>query len=110
MDKNKIEAETNAALEADMVAFCEKQGIVRGWSVANHAKFQFQTLADIIDSNTTGDGMMSEETKFRVFLVLRKTANYSAWRQAHEGEGKPLAAGVGRGGKSLAAEYEDSAE
>lgn len=100
----KIEAEVGAALETEMREFCTRKGIVQGWSVAQHAQFQHGQLMDVIE---TAGAIEEDEVKFRVFIILRKTANYSAWRQAHEGDGKPLAKGAGRGSKSLLAEYED---
>lgn len=100
MDNAKIELEVKKAIEAEMVEFCKRKAIVRGWSVAQHAAFQLGLVMDVVES-----GLEVEETKFRLYVILRTLANYSAWRQSHEGEGKPLAAGVGRGTKSLAGEY-----
>lgn len=100
----RAEAEVKAGLETSMVAFCTRHNIVRSWSVAQHAKFQHGEVMDVVE---TGDAIDADEAKFRIFVILRTTANYSAWRQAHEGEGKPLAAGTGRGTKSLVGEYGD---
>lgn len=100
MDNTKIEAEVKAGIEAEMVVFCKRKGIMKGWSVAQHAAFQLGLVMDVVES-----GLEVEETKFRIYVILRTLANYSAWRQSHEGPGKPLEAGTGRGTKSLAGEY-----
>lgn len=100
MDMTIVEKEVTAELETEMTGFCKRQEITQGWSVAQHAKFQHGLVMDIVDS-----GLEADETKFRIFLVLRKTANYSAWRQAHEGDGQPLRAGTGKKQTNLLAEY-----
>lgn len=99
----KVEAEVVAGLETDMAAFCKERGVSQGWSVAQHAAFQHRSVMDVVES---GDAITAEEAKFRLFVILRRTANYSAWRQAHEGTGQPLAKGSGRGSKSLLDEYQ----
>jgi hypothetical protein len=102
MDQVAIEKEVSAELETAMVSFCKTHEISQGWSVAQHAKFQLGLVMDVVDS---GDAITPEEAKFRIFLILRKLANYSAWRQAHEGEGQPLKAGSGKKSANLASEY-----
>lgn len=96
----KLEAEVKAFTETEMTGFCTRHAITKGWSVLQHTKFQHGLVMDVVESELDG-----EETKFRIFVILRMTANYSAWRQAHEGDGKPLAAGTGRGTRSLAGDY-----
>ena len=98
----KVEVEVKAQLETSMRDFCKRKGIVQGWSVAQHAAFVHGEVMDVVES---GDAVEADEAKFRIFVILRTTANYSQWRQAHEGPGQPLLAGIGRGTKSLLAEY-----
>lgn len=104
----KVEQEVKQSVEKEMTGFCETNGITAGWSVAQHAKFQLGLVMDVVE---TGDAIDAEEAKFRLYVILRTLANYSAWRQAHERDGTaktahlPLAAGTGRGMKSLAGEY-----
>lgn len=101
-DMQKVEVEVKQSLETDMRAFCTEKGITQGWSVSQHTAFVHRNVMDVVES---GDALEAGEAKFRIFVILRTTANYSAWRQAHEGDGQPLRAGAGRGTKSLLAEY-----
>ncbi len=103
----KLEAEVKAHIELEMVAFCTEKGIVKGWSVAQHAAFMQRLVVELLESDVEGEiGAPGDTTKFSLYVVFRTLANYSQWRQAHEGEGKPLQAGTGRGQKSLAGEYD----
>lgn len=103
----QIEVSVKAHIETEMVAFCTEKKIVKGWSVGQHAAFTHRLVVELLESDVDGAlGDPSDETKYSLYVVFRTLANYSAWRQSHEGEGQPLQAGTGRGTKSFAAEYD----